>query len=157
MQIKGWSAALLHGRGLPMEERATTLAVTPRRHRWVPGCSPSGALGLCRAARVPWPWGHLSCITVMEPPAGSSHAIPAISPPAWPCLYLTMQQEVLMRTSFRNRVIFLRGNPMVAQMIKRRRASLHGQDPLCAAFLGKIHLGSIQCCMNTGCRASEGM
>lgn len=32
--------------------------------------------------------------------AGSSYSVPVIIPLAWPCLYLTVLQEVLMRTLF---------------------------------------------------------
>jgi len=37
---------------------------------------------------------------VTPEPAGSSPSEPDIMPPAWPCLYLTAQEEVLMKTSF---------------------------------------------------------
>lgn len=32
--------------------------------------------------------------------AGSFHALPGLTPPAWPCLYLTALQEALMRALF---------------------------------------------------------
>lgn len=32
--------------------------------------------------------------------AGSFHTVPALTPPAWPCLYLTALQEALMRALF---------------------------------------------------------
>lgn len=31
---------------------------------------------------------------------GSSHLVLAITPPAWPCLYLKVHQELLTQTSF---------------------------------------------------------
>lgn len=39
---------------------------------------------------------------------GSSHSSTAVVPPVWPCLFLTVQQGVLVRTSLR--VVFLEGN-----------------------------------------------
>lgn len=42
---------------------------------------------------------RLSQAMVTEEPTGSSHSVPTITPPASPCLYLTVQQQVLMRTS----------------------------------------------------------
>lgn len=52
---------------------------------------PSGS-----AALIPWTQGKLSHLIATEEAAGSSHLTPAITPPLWPCLYLKVQQEVLM-------------------------------------------------------------
>lgn len=54
-------------------------------------------------------------------PAGSTCLIAAITPPAWCCLYLKLQQEILMRTSFRNRVVFLWGNYIISENSSRKR------------------------------------
>lgn len=71
----------------------------PRAHLH---CAAPGALpaGWCCAAHVPWLWDGLHQLTVNREPAGSNHCGPAIKPPAWPCRYLKIQQEVLMPTSF---------------------------------------------------------
>lgn len=55
--------------------------------------------------------------------------------------------------SFRNRVVF----SIRKSSSSLRRASLHGQDLPSAVSCGKIHLGSIRCCMLVACPASEGM
>lgn len=39
-------------------------------------------------------------VMAAEEPAGSSHLVLAITPPAWPCLYPRVQQGVLMQNSF---------------------------------------------------------
>lgn len=50
--------------------------------------------------QIPWTQDQLLQLIVREETAGSSHSILVITPPKWPCLYLTAQQEVLVRTSF---------------------------------------------------------
>lgn len=37
-----------------------------------------------------------SQLIVTAEPAGSSHLIPVITPPAWPCLYLKVWEKALM-------------------------------------------------------------
>lgn len=84
---------------------------------------------------IPWLQDKLSQLVLTEKPEGSSHLVPAITPPAWPCLYLTVQQEVL-RASFRNRVGFFWGYYMTAHLTKRS-ASLHGHYLLSTALWEK--------------------
>jgi len=54
----------------------------------------------CCAAPVPRPWAKPSQLVLTEEPAGSSRLLPAITPPARPWLYLTAQQEGLVRALF---------------------------------------------------------
>ena len=49
--------------------------------------------GLCRT--IPWLQDKLSQLVSTEVLEGSSHLVPVITPPAWPCLYLTVQEAVL--------------------------------------------------------------
>lgn len=60
---------------------------------------------LCR--RAPWLQNHLSQLLVAEQPAGSPHVAPVTLPPEWPCLYLTVQEGVVIWTTFRNGVVHL--------------------------------------------------
>lgn len=70
-------------------------------------CCPSIiAFGLCCAAQIPWLQGTLSQIIVREDHAGSSLLVLVITLPVWPCLYLKVQKEVLMWTSFMNGIGF---------------------------------------------------
>ena len=62
--------------------------------------------------------------------------------------------EVLMQTSFVNRVAFLLKNYIVARTTKKEETlSTYG---ICAACHGKIYPGSIHRCMNAGFPLSEG-
>lgn len=65
-------------------------------------CAAHTAWLLCVSctAQTPWLQDQVSQLILVEEPAGSSHLPPAIMPPAWPCLYPTVQQELLTRTSF---------------------------------------------------------
>lgn len=95
--IKGWKVAILSRRPLYMEESETHLTVN-----------------LCCAAQIhqphslsrAWPQDN-SASSLQQEPAGSSLLVPVIMPPAWPCLCPKGQQEVLLRTAFVNRVVFL--------------------------------------------------
>lgn len=79
------------------------IQVNLSRPRMFLHCAPCGAWpsGLCCAAQT---LGHrinkLSQLIVAEEPVGSSHLLSVIWPPLCPCLYLNLQQEVLMWTSF---------------------------------------------------------
>ena len=98
------------------------------------GCTPGVALSSPLGCTDPLAAGHLHQPSVMPELTGSSHS----APPAWPCLYLTEQQQVLMRTSFRKRVVFLWGNYKIAQVMKRESCSpWTGLHLLWAAHCGK--------------------
>lgn len=51
----------------------------------------SMAFRLGCAAQIPWLQDGLIQLMVMEEPVGSSHLVQAITPPVWPCFYLTVQ------------------------------------------------------------------
>lgn len=57
-------------------------------------CMSSMAFRLGRTEPHPWPQDNLSHAIVTLEPVGSSHSVPAITPPAQPCLYLKVQEEV---------------------------------------------------------------
>lgn len=52
--------------------------------------------GLCWAAWVSWLQHKLSWVMVTEKPAGSSHLGLSITPLAWPCRYLKVEQQALV-------------------------------------------------------------
>ena len=85
--------------------------------------------------------------------AGSSHLVPAITPPAQPCLYWKVQEELLTWTIFVNRVDFLHEKYIIAQKSRKKEPlSVEGISTACHR---KIHPGSVWCCTNVGCPASK--
>lgn len=88
---------------------------------------------LCRAAHPAWlpctplATGQTQQLIAVQEPTGSTHLTQAIIPPADLCARLTMQRKVLMRMSFRNRVVLLQENCILAQMTKGS-ASHQGWD-----------------------------
>lgn len=51
------------------------------------------------AGQISFLQGNLTLLIIEEDSAGNSPLVPAITPPASPCLYLKVQQDVLMQTS----------------------------------------------------------
>lgn len=117
-------------------------------------CLSSLAFRLRGAARTPWLQDHLSPPVAAEEPAGISH----VEPPAWPCLYLTVQQQVLKLTSF---LFDSKNNEEVCFLVRKLYSSSNDQKG--GTFLqgwhlcrGRIHTGSVWCRTNVGDPASEG-
>lgn len=62
------------------------------------GCAFSVTFRLCSAVQIPWLQDNVTKFTATEEPSVSSHSVPVITLPMRPCLYLKVQQEVLIRT-----------------------------------------------------------
>lgn len=106
-------------------------------------------------SKSPLAAGQLSQVTVTEEPAGSSRLVLPIVPLAWLHLYLKLQQEVLMQTSFRSGVVFLW---VSCNRYNDQKRWLLSTDMICSLHTAchrKIHLDSIWCCTTTRCPASE--
>ena len=63
-------------------------------------CTYSTAIKPVLCCTDPLATGQPQQHVVTQEPAGRSHSVLVITSPAWPCLYLTVQQDVLMKTSF---------------------------------------------------------
>lgn len=57
-------------------------------------CTSSMAFRLGHAEAHPWPQDNLSHAIVTLEPVESTHSVPATTPPAQPCLYLKVREEV---------------------------------------------------------------
>lgn len=57
-------------------------------------CTYGLGFGLALCCTAPWLQADLGQLTTKEP-AGESRFIPAITPPAWPCLYLEVQKVLV--------------------------------------------------------------
>lgn len=82
----------------PDQETAAYLGFSdPRNTTWID----TGQCSAGCAAEIPWLRDKLRHFTVTEEPAGSSHEVPGNMSPAWPHHDLKLQQEVLLKISFR--------------------------------------------------------
>lgn len=89
------------------------------------------------------PQHKLSWVMATEEPAGGSHLVLSITPPAWPCPYLTVEQQFLMWTcgclmvEVTNTIFFL-----------SKKILQEDSKPKCQwTFLG---VGSVQCALSRG-------
>lgn len=85
---------------------------------------------------------RLSRVMVTEEPTGSSHSVPTITPPASPCLYLTVQQQVLMRTSS---LFGSRNDEWSCLLVRKPCKSLNDQHGVTTA--DRV---CMKCCAQTG-------
>lgn len=71
------------------EDHIISLVIHKTAHAALPS-------GWCCAAFFPWLQDRLSALPMKKEPADNSHQVPGITPPAWLCLCLKAQQEVVM-------------------------------------------------------------
>lgn len=110
----------------------------------------------CRSAQSPG-CRRLSQLGATREPAGSSRCCePRVTPPAQPCLYLKVQQEVLMRTPIRDRFVFRRKLYLSSN---DQQGGLLSTDSICSALRstpGENQSGLCPMCMNVWYPASKG-
>lgn len=113
---------------------------------------------LCCEANIPWLQDNLSWFVLREEATGSSHLTPAITPPVWPCLYLKVHHEVLIRMPF----LFDRKNDGYSCFLAVRSCTSLSDQNVVTCPVGSIcsmlhvYQRSLGCCTTHGSQHLKG-